>query len=119
MKPTPIRITIALLAVTAVATVCLAGDKGGMLHPAENEGAVFTVASTFKTQIKFVNDSGKTVKIFWMDQNKTRQLKATLKDGKDEKFDTFITHPWLVTDKDENAIAIYWPDTEPRTVKLK
>ena len=31
---------------------------------------------------------------------------------------TFVLHPWLVTDAQDNAWGIYFPDAQPRTVEI-
>lgn len=118
MKRNTIRMFVTGAAVGAAATMCLAA-AGPETHEAELQGIAKSQSSKIKTGIKFVNNSGKPVKIYWLDTNGHRQLMKELKDDREAKFDTFLTHPWLVVDKDDNAKAIYWPDTEPQTVKLK
>lgn len=121
MKRNAIRFGLAGALVIVAATVGLAGDPVPKRHEAEENGAAKSTSSTFATKIKFVNETGKTVKLFELDDRGFRgnAPKATLKEDKSQGFSTFLTHPWLVTDKNEDAIAIYYPDTEPRTVVLK
>jgi hypothetical protein len=87
-------------------------------HWAETKGTKST-SSKVETSLKFVNRSKQTVKVYWLDYEGKRQLKETLEDGQSyESKRTFLTHPWLITDKDENAWDIYFPDAQPRTVEI-
>ena len=31
---------------------------------------------------------------------------------------TYVTHPWLITDADDNAWDVYFPDAQPRIVEI-
>jgi hypothetical protein len=45
-------------------------------------------------------------------------LYQTLEDDESYEQDTFLTHPWVITDADDNAWYVYFPDAQPRTVEI-
>ena len=69
-----------------------------------------------KTRITFVNRSKQPVKAYWLDYNGDRVLYKELKPSESYSLDTFVTHPWLITDLHNNAWDVYMPTVQPRTV---
>jgi len=93
-------------------------EFSGQLHQAEIDGAAYSISGKFRTTIKFLNRSGETRKIFWLDYQGKRKLYAELLAGQEHGLDTYLTHPWLITDKNDVALEIYYPDTKSRVVYL-
>jgi hypothetical protein len=88
-------------------------------HPAELRG-IKSIDSKTETAIDFVNRSKQTIKVYWLDYEGNRQLKDTIKEGGSYGMKrTFVSHPWLVTDADDNPWTIYYPDLQPRTVEVR
>jgi hypothetical protein len=69
-----------------------------------------------KTRITFVNRSKQPVKAYWLDYNGERVFYKELKPSESYSLDTFVTHPWLITDLHDNAWDVYMPKVQPRTV---
>ena len=86
-------------------------------HPAEEKG-LKSVSGDVETSIKFANKSGKTVKVYWLDYEGDRKLYQTLKDGDSYDQQTYLTHPWVITDENDNAWYVYFPDAQPRSVEI-
>ncbi|MGQ0674295.1 MAG: VHL beta domain-containing protein [Hyphomicrobium sp.] len=70
------------------------------------------------TKITFINASGATRGIVWVDYDGNPKDFATLEHRQKIVFDTFLTHPWMVTDGPGNCIQITLPTAEARTVVL-
>jgi von Hippel-Lindau disease tumor supressor len=88
-------------------------------HPAEVKGVRSQVGGeSVQTAIKFVNGSSSVIKVYWLDYKGKRVLYGTLKPSENLPIDTYLTHPWLITDGDDNAKSIYFPDGQPRTVEI-
>jgi hypothetical protein len=102
-----------VLAVLLLAPSARAQQK----HPAEEKG-IKSLSADIPAPILLINKSRQTVKLFWIDYKGKRKLQATLEPGERYDSDTFVTHPWLVTDAKENAWAIYLPDPQARTVEI-
>jgi von Hippel-Lindau disease tumor supressor len=88
-------------------------------HQAEIDGAAYSVSGKFRTNIRFLNRSGETRKVFWLDYEGKRKLFKELLAGQEHGLDTYLTHPWLITDKNDMALEIYFPDTKKRVIELK
>jgi len=86
-------------------------------HAAEEKG-IKSDNSDVEAKIKFANKSGKTVKIYWLDFDGNRKLYQTLKDGESYEQDTFLTHPWVIADDNDDAWYVYFPDAQPRSVEI-
>src|SRR5271167_4674130 len=71
-------------------------------HPDEVKG-IKSINGDVETKIAFTNKSGKTIKVYWLNYEGKRELYQTLKDGEYYEQQTFVTHPWLITDADDNA----------------
>lgn len=61
--------------------------------------------------VNFNNKTSTKVKIYWLDYNGKRIVyNQGLNPNDTYKQGTFITHPWLVTDSNDNCLKIYLPD---------
>ncbi|PYL06467.1 MAG: hypothetical protein DME33_13590 [Verrucomicrobia bacterium] len=69
-----------------------------------------------KARITFVNRSKQPLKVYWLDYNGERVLYKKLKPSESYTQDTYMTHPWLITDLHDNAWDVYMPTMQPRTV---
>ena len=117
MQKNPTR----LIAATTLAIVlgCAVADVRNARLNAEKQKVAFSLSGKIKTEITFANDSGKVRKLYWLNYKGQREKWKVLKTGESTNVSTYLTHPWLVTDNDDNGLAIYYPDSEPRTVTLK
>jgi len=84
--------------------------------PTEKGKDLKSEAGTVKTQITFVNRSKQPVKVYWLGYKGERVLYKTLKASESYTQDTFMTHPWLITDLHHNTWDVYMPTVQPRTV---
>lgn len=88
------------------------------LHPAEAAQAARTVESKFQTTIYFYNDTQGIIKLYWLNQNGTRAFVIALDAGQSTTATTYVSQPWVVTDDRENALGLYYPDAQPRTIRI-
>jgi C-terminal processing protease CtpA/Prc len=89
------------------------------LHSAEQERLAHSQASQIQTAITFSNGSGQVRKVYWLDYNGERVLYRELQPGESYEQQTYLTHPWLITDAQGNGLAVYYPDSVPRVIQLK
>jgi hypothetical protein len=73
----------------------------------------------FPTPIVFQNNNAGLRKVYWLDKNGERKPYCELKPGEKCEIGTYLGHPWVVTDADGNALALYCPDGQKRTVTLE
>ncbi|MFO0868652.1 MAG: hypothetical protein U0935_06845 [Pirellulales bacterium] len=84
-------------------------------HSAEEKGAA-ALRSDFATSIEFWNQGEKPIKLFRLNEAGQRVLVRTLAAGERQVESTFLTHPWLLTDEQDNALGLYYPDADRRLV---
>lgn len=70
------------------------------------------------TKITFVNKSGMYRAIMWIDFNGDLQDYGGVNDGDQVTFDTFRTHPWMITTGPGDCLQIFLPAAEPGSVDL-
>lgn len=69
--------------------------------------------------VTFANNTGKNIKIYWLDFNGKRvAYNKNLLDKATFTQQTFITHPWLIADSDDKCIKILAPDASG-TIDIK
>jgi hypothetical protein len=67
-------------------------------------------ASGPSINITFTNNSSGKVKIYWLDQSGTRRsYNAGLAVGAKHPQQTFVTHPWVITDANDKCLKIFVP----------
>jgi hypothetical protein len=82
------------------------------------EGTIGSINSKIAAELTFVNQSGRTIKVYWLDYGGTRKHYRTLAKGESYVQQTFVSHPWVVTDEDDNAWYVYFPEGQPRTILI-
>ena len=106
-----------LAGLTFLVAGCSASFRDDKKHPAEEKG-IKSINSDVSTEMTFTNKSGKTVKVYWLDFNGERKLYNTLEEKESYLQQTYLTHPWLITDEKDNAWHVYYPDAQPRTIEI-
>jgi hypothetical protein len=66
----------------------------------------------------FINKTSEGRAILWIDYNGQTQQYSYLNPGQSYSVNTFVTHPWMVTNGPGDCIDIYMPRRSPRTVRL-
>ena len=87
--------------------------------PCRNWGNLSSQISTEATKLTFLNRSGATRNIVWLDFNSKAKSYARLKNGEQVELDTFLTHPWMVTDSGGACLQIVMPESGGRVVELE
>jgi hypothetical protein len=105
--------TVILVLLTACAVV-----TGPQRIDANQEKNLKSLPNETKAQIKFVNKSGQEVKVYWLDFSGHRVLYKVLEAGESYDQQTYLTHPWLVTDGRDDAWNIFFADAQPRVIYI-
>jgi len=74
--------------------------------------------SNSATKLTFINRSGGMRGILWLDFDGQPKEYANLHDGEQIMLDTFMTHPWMVTDGPGNCLRIVLPQKGASVVEL-
>lgn len=87
--------------------------------PCRNRGNLRSQVSDEATKLTFLNRSGATRNIVWLDFNSKTKTYGRLKNGEQIQLDTFLTHPWMVTDNGGACLQIVMPESGGRVVELE
>ena len=87
--------------------------------PCRNRKNIRSMVSEEKTKLTFINRSGATRNIIWIDFDSKAKSFGRLKNGEQIELDTFVTHPWMVTNSSGACLQIVEPDSGARVVELK
>ena len=71
------------------------------------------------SQIEFVNASGTTVDIYWLDYDGNRVLYTTLADGASYPQSTWLTHPWVAVDQAGNCLGYVLSESLDQTYVIQ
>jgi hypothetical protein len=107
-----------LLVTTALMAGCVA-PSGPDQASVDANTPTKSINSNTPALITFVNQSQQTVDIYWIDFGGNRQLYKTLEIGGSLTQQTYLTHPWLVTDASGQPWSVYLPQAQPRTIYLQ
>jgi hypothetical protein len=113
-KAQPLQILLFAIALT---TGCTSRDPDR--SGADATGPVKSLNSDTPALMTFVNQSGQSLEIYWIDFGGNRQLYKTLESGGSYTQRTYLTHPWLITDAGGQPWSVYLPEARPRTVYLQ
>jgi hypothetical protein len=76
------------------------------------ESSLHSIVGTQTAAIFFLNASGSTRSVYWLNYGGTRTLYATLSPGLSYVQGTFLTHPWVTADAGGTCQAIFLPTLE-------
>jgi hypothetical protein len=73
------------------------------------EPSLKSIVGDTLTLIVFTNGSTQSQNLYWLNYSGARVLYATIAPGTSLAQQTYLTHPWVVTDSLNNCLAIYMP----------
>ena len=94
-------------------------EKDKNKNKEELEKGTHSLHANIPTEVRFENQTGQTIKIYWLDYSGNRKLYKILPDKQAHIQATFVTHPWLITGEDEKVRQIIFPDSLRRTVVIR
>jgi hypothetical protein len=68
-----------------------------------------SIKGNVQTFIFFKNQSNSTIKIYWLDYYGKRKLYNTLFPSQQWREHTYLTHPWMITDENDQCLGIFLP----------
>jgi TIR domain/VHL beta domain len=84
----------------------------------KEEGTLRSLEANVQTSIVFTNKENQPIRVYWLDYDGKRILYGTLETGQVLTQDTYVTHPWLITDAKDNCKAIYMPTSKRLEVSV-
>lgn len=105
--------TTTLATTLSIAAPVLAETK----HRAEVAGAK-SLNGDIPASLMFINKTEADVKIYWLDYKGDRKFYQTLAPDEEYIQQSYLSHPWLVTDGSDNAWHVFYPDAQTRLVMI-
>jgi hypothetical protein len=87
-------------------------------HPAEKAG-IKSVEAYVEVQVTFTNKGKRAVEVYLLASDGERRVEHTLKADESVDRHTYLTHPWLIADEDDAALALSFPDGQPRKIVIE
>jgi von Hippel-Lindau disease tumor supressor len=114
MKTLVPAVAIALLAAQDTASA-----QGRRTDGCPSEAALRSLSGTERTRISFRNERFGRINVFWIDYEGQRQLYRTLAPGQTQTFQTYATHPWVLTDASGGCLSVNFADVGTSTVRVR
>lgn len=106
--------SLPVLLLLALTTVAYADGR-----KLEAETHAYSINGEVATSIIFRNTASTPRKIWWLSYDGQRKFYKKLAPQESYVQSTYLTHPWLVTDDDGNALTIHYPDLKPRYLDVE
>ncbi len=84
----------------------------------EAESVSISRTDKITTEITFINQRNVPVKTYWLDYSGKRKFYAQIQPGDKVFQQTYVTHPWVITDVSNNCLGVYYPDGQPRIIEI-
>ena len=115
------EISVHILKVVAVAGLVAMGSQPALAAGKQcpEERSLRSTDSRLETKLTFVNTTNAAVRIYWLNYQGRREFYSNVASGRNFVVDTFATHPWVVTDSDEDCLGAYMPQPRPSTIQIR
>ena len=70
------------------------------------------------TEVTFINQRNAPVRLYWLDYSGQRKFYALIAPSNKITQSTYVTHPWVITDTNNNCLGVYYPDGQPRIIEI-
>jgi hypothetical protein len=70
------------------------------------------------TSIAFDNNTGDVIRVYWIDYEGVRKFYSEVVSGQSYVQRTYVTHPWVVTNRNYDCLGVYMPGVSPRRIEL-
>jgi hypothetical protein len=82
------------------------------------EGTLRSLEGNVQTTIVFANKGNQPIRAYWLDYAGRRISYGMLGTGQIFSTQTYVTHPWLIADAEDNCKAIYLPTADRLEVSI-
>jgi hypothetical protein len=79
------------------------------------EGRLRSTEGKTSTHVNFANQTGHAIRTYWLNYEGHRQFYAEIQPGTAYRQQTYLTHPWVVTDGSDNCLKIIMPAARETT----
>jgi len=83
------------------------------------ESFLASVSAVTATSVQFINETGQTVLVYWLNYSGARVLYKTLGPSQSYLQQTYVTHPWVAADTAGTCVAIFLPAQGPGVARIR
>lgn len=83
------------------------------------EPTLRSIDGSVPTSVQFVDVSSQPVRVYWLNYKGQRVLYHELAAGAQYVQQTYVTHPWVVTDQNGLCLVIYLPVSGPAEAVIR
>jgi len=111
--------------VTQQQVVVVGGQANAAVYPPGSilacslEPKLKSTSGVQKILMTFQNQTGATVKLYWLTYEGQRKQFGTIDAGLTRQQVTFITHPWVIADENDKCLEIVMPGRGTQAVVLR
>jgi hypothetical protein len=95
--------------ITAAAVLITASSAAFAAEDCTSERSIKSADSDKETKVQFKNASKSKIKVFWINYDGKREFYSDVAPGKSYTQDTYMTHPWVVTDMTGQCVVLFRP----------
>lgn len=75
----------------------------------QSEKSIKSADSNKETKVQFKNESKSKIKIYWINYDGKREFYSDVNPGRSYTQDTYMTHPWVITDMTGQCVLLFRP----------
>ena len=83
------------------------------------ENSARSTNSTTPTEMEFINNSAQAISTYWLDYDGRRVFYNFLNPGQSYVQQTYLTHPWIVTNSNHQCLGVYLPKVQRSKVTIR
>jgi hypothetical protein len=77
--------------------------------PCEFESKLRSRDASISTYVNFVNRSNDVIRTYWLNYQGERVFYSQIDPGNSYRQQTYVSHPWIITDSNNHCLSIYFP----------
>jgi hypothetical protein len=113
-----ISVTLAALCALCLLPITMQGTGHAAGARCAQEWDLRSLEGRASTSVTFVNNSRGMIRTYWIDYQGRRVFYAEIPPGGSYVQQTFLTHPWVVTNSQEDCLGVYMPAPYPIRVDI-
>ena len=94
---------------TITAAFLITASGAAFAEDCQSERSIKSADSDKETKVQFKNASKSKIKIYWINYDGKREFYSDVNPGKSYTQNTYMTHPWVVTDMTGQCVLLFRP----------
>ena len=108
-----------IFALTACATTTSSSSARSEQKACRRESTTRSTGDSARGDIRFTNGSKAPIDVFWLDYDGKRVLYGSLEPGQSLAQQSYVTHPWVISDKSGKCLSLIIVTSDSRDVSIR